>query len=631
MSSHETGGRAAPDHLPDETVALVGAPNVGKSVLFGELADTYVDVSNYPGTTVDTTVGRVNGCTLTDTPGAYGISSFNEEERIARDIVLDADVTINVVDATHLDRDLFLTLQLLDMGKPTVVALNMIDEAERDGIEIDVEELERRLGVPVVPTVAIDGTGVDELRDRLDEATVPDETGIEEWFDELPADIPASQAEKTLLVEGDEPTAEHVTEREGVVADGGTGTLAPDGLREEVYGNRRDRIGSLTDEVVVPADGPGSMAERVSDLILSPLTGTPIMLGLLAMIYYLIGDLVAQRFVDFMEGEVFATYYVPWITEAVSSVVPAQGWTEPIHFLLLNENLGLLTVTVQYIVGVLLPLVVAFYFAIGVLEDSGVLPRLAVLTDRGLSRIGLNGRAIIPMIVGVGCVTMAVITTRMVGSRRERLIATGLLGLAIPCSAQLGVIMGLLAGLGLVWWFGYVGVLLLVFGVAGLALDRVLPGESEALVTELPRMRVPRFRNILRKTWNRTKMFLREAIPLFAVTAVVISALDYFGGLDAIEGTLEPLTSFVGLPSDFAQVLILGIIRRDFAAAGMTDMALGPAEIFVGLVVITLFVPCILSMVMIVKERDVKSGVVMWLGSWVVAFLVGGILAGVLL
>jgi len=631
MSCHETGGEANVDDLPDETVALAGAPNVGKSVLFGELADTYVDVSNYPGTTVDTTIGRVGDYTLTDTPGAYGISSFNEEERIARDIVLDADVVINVVDATHLDRDLFLTLQLLDMGKPTVVALNMIDEAERDGIEIDVDELERRLGVPVVPTVAVDGTGVDELCARIDEATVPDETPIEEWFDELPDDVEASQAEKTLLVEGDEPTAERVTQRGGVVADGGTATLVPDGLREEVYGHRRDRIGTITDEVVTPTDGPGSIAERISDLILSPLTGTPIMLGLLAMIYYLIGDLVAQGLVGITEGVVFGEYYVPFVTDAVGSVIPATGWTEPIHFVLLNDNLGLLTVTVQYIVGVLLPLVVAFYFVIGILEDSGVLPRLAVLTDRGLSRIGLNGRAIIPMIVGVGCVTMAVITTRMMGSRRERLIATGLLGLAIPCSAQLGVIMGLLAGLGLVWWFGYVGVLLLVFGLAGLALDRVLPGESQALVTELPRMRVPRFRNIVRKTWNRTKMFLREAIPLFGATALVISVLDYVGGLDVIERALEPITSLVGMPTDFAQVLILGVIRRDFAAAGMTDMALGPAQVFVGLVVITLFVPCILSMVLIAQERDVKSGMIMWIGSWVVAFLVGGILAGVLL
>jgi ferrous iron transport protein B len=234
------------------------------------------------------------------------------------------------------------------------------------------------------------------------------------------------------------------------------------------------------------------------------------------------------------------------------------------------------------------------------------------------------------MIVGVGCVTMAVITTRMMGSRRERLIATGLLGLAIPCSAQLGIILGLLAGLGLVWWFGYLGVLLLVLGVAGLFLDRVLPGESEGLVAELPRMRVPRPRNIVRKTANRTKMFLKEAIPLFAVTAVGISLLDYLGILEIIEDGLTPLTGAVGMPTDFAQVLILGLIRRDFAAAGMTDMAITPAQTFVGLVIITLFVPCILSMMMIAKERNLTAGAVMWVGSWIVAFAVGGILAVVM-
>jgi ferrous iron transport protein B len=285
---------------------------------------------------------------------------------------------------------------------------------------------------------------------------------------------------------------------------------------------------------------------------------------------------------------------------------------------------------VQYLIGVLLPLVVAFYFAIGLLEDSGVLPRLAVLTDRGLTRIGLNGRAIIPMIVGVGCVTMAVITTRIVGSRRDRLLATALLGLAIPCSAQLGVIMGMLAGLGIVWWFGYLGVLLLVFGLAGLALDNVLPGDSTGLITEIPRMRMPRLRNIVTKTYKRTSGFLREAIPLFAVTAVGFSVLKYLGFLEVIQDAVRPLTSLVGLPAAFAEVLVLGVVRRDFAAAGMTDMALTPVETFVGLVVITLFVPCILSMMMIVKERDAKSGMLMWLGSWVVAFGVGALIAAVM-
>jgi ferrous iron transport protein B len=616
--------------MPEETVALVGAPNVGKSVVFNALADSYVDVSNYPGTTVETTLARTEDFALTDTPGVYGISSFNEEERVTREIVLEVDRVINVVDATHLGRDLFLTLQLLDMGIPTVVALNMMDEAETDGIDIDVEALENTLGVPVVPTVAIDGTGIEELQARVPEAAAPEDPAIEDWFAELPEDISADRREKTLLVEADEATAMAVSDRERPMADGGVPGFIDPTFREQIYEHRRERVGSIVDRVQTTIEKRGGWAERLSDLMLHPLSGAPIALTLLGLVYYVIGDLVAQRLVDFLESVVFGEYYVPIVERTVESLLPAVGWIAPIKYVLINDNLGLLTVTVQYIIGVLLPLIVAFYLAIGALEDSGVLPRLAVLTDRGLSRIGLNGRAIVPMIVGVGCVTMAVITTRMVGSRRERLIATGLLGLAIPCSAQLGVILGLLAGLGLVWWFGYVGVLLVVLGLAGLALDRVLPGDTQGLVAELPRMRVPRLRNILRKTFNRTKMFLKEAIPLFGATAVVISLMDYVGLLASIKRMMTPLTGLVGMPADFAQVLILGLIRRDFAAAGMTDMAITPAQTFVGLVVITLFVPCILSMVMIMKERDVKAGTLMWIGSWIVAFAVGGFLAVVM-
>jgi ferrous iron transport protein B len=587
-----------------------------------------VDVSNYPGTTVETTLARMDGYTLTDTPGAYGISSFNEEERVTRDIVYDADRVINVVDATHLDRDLFLTLQLLDMGIPTVVALNMMDEARAEGIEVDVDELEETLGVPVVPTVAVDRTGLDDLEARIDDATAPESTAVDSFFDALPDDVEASRREKTLLVEADPKTAERVADRAPSQADGGVPQYVDSGFREEVYSNRRDRVGDIVDAVKSIGDATGSSWGRfLSDLMLKPLTGTPIALGLLGLIYYLIGDLVAQGVVGFMEGVVFGEYYNPFVEAWVGGLLPDAAWAAPVEYILLNGNLGLLNVTMQYIFGVLLPLIVAFYLVIGTLEDSGVLPRLAVLTDRGLSRIGLNGRAIVPMIVGVGCTTMAVITTRMVGSRRDRIIATGLLGIAIPCSGQLGIILGLIASLGLVWWFGYFGVLLVVLGVVGLFLDRTMPGESEGLVAELPRMRVPRVRNIVRKTTSRTKMFMKEALPLFAATAVAISAMDYVGILASIQQAMRPLTTAVGMPADFGRVLILGLIRRDFAAAGMTDLALGPGQLFVGLVIVTLFVPCILAMMMISKERNLKAGTATWIGSWIVAFAVGGVLA----
>lgn len=610
-----------------QSVALVGAPNVGKSVIFNKLADDYVDVSNYPGTTIETTSTRTNGFILEDTPGVYGISSFSESEEITRDLVLDSDAVINVVDATHLERDLFLTLQLLDMGIPTIVALNMMDEVRADGIDLRVKTLEESLGVPVVPTVAVENRGLDELIDRINEANAPDQPEILGWFDELPEVIEADRCKKTLLVEADKTTVSEFTNGQYNGDEEKLSRWVDQKRREDVYENRRDRVESLLDRVQTYDE---RRSDSLSSLLLDPLTGTPIALGLLALIYFFIGDLVAQRLVDFLEITVFGQYYNPAVRSTVDGLLADWSWLEPFEFILINKNLGLLTTVVQYSLGVLLPLVVAFCLVISALEDSGVLPRLAVLTNRGLSRIGLNGRAVVPMIVGIGCVTMAVITTRMTGKRRERIIATALLGLAIPCSAQLGVIVGLMAGLGLLWWFSYIGVLLVVLGLAGLALDRVLPGESQGLVEELPRMRVPRPTNILRKTISRTRMFLYEAIPLFGATAIIVSIFDYAGFLRAIQESMAPITGFLGMPQGFAQVLILGLIRRDFAAAGMTDLALSSAQTFVGLVVITLFVPCILAMILIAKERDLRTGLLMWIGSWMVAFSVGGLLAAVM-
>jgi ferrous iron transport protein B len=609
------------------TVALVGAPNVGKSVLFGALAEQYVDVSNYPGTTVETTAATTDSGTLIDTPGVYGISSFSEAERVTRAVVLDADAVINVVDATRLDRDLFVTLQLLDMGIPTVVALNMMDEAAADGVEIDVDALATAIGAPVVPTVAVTEKGVDDLSERLPDAMAPPSTPVADHYDALPDRIEATRAERTLLLEGDDPTARRV---DALVADGGESLAADLDRREQLYAERRARVRSLVDDVVHATDAGRSVGDRVGGLLLRPLTGIPIALALVGAIFYLVGVVVAQTLVGYTEGVLFGRYYNPTVEAAVERLLPAADWAAPVEFLLINDVLGLLTIMPQYVVGVLVPLVAAFSLVIGTLEDAGVLPRLAVVLDRGLNRIGLNGRAVVPLVIGTGCVTMAVITTRTIESRRERLIATALLGLAVPCSAQIGVIMGLLAGLGLVWWAGYLLVLLVVLGAAGAVLDRTLPGDRDALVEQLPRLRVPRPHNVARKTRTRTAAFLREAGPLFAGTALAVSALEYVGALDVIVDALRPVTAALGLPASFGRVLVLGLIRRDFAAAGMTDLALSASETFVGLVVVTLFVPCILTMATILEERDVRSALLMWLGSWVVAFGVGGGVAALL-
>jgi ferrous iron transport protein B len=274
-----------------------------------------------------------------------------------------------------------------------------------------------------------------------------------------------------------------------------------------------------------------------------------------------------------------------------------------------------------------------------ILEDSGYLPRLAVLTDRFLSKIGLNGRAVIPLILGLGCVTMATITTRILGSKRERTIATAILGLAIPCSAQLGIIIGLVAVAGgLKAWLIYLITIFTVLVLVGTVLNRILPGKSTYLLIDLPPMRLPVLKNVLDKTFSKSMHFLKEASPLFFLGAFLVTMLQVSGGLNIIHQILAPLTvSLLNLPPEAATIFIMGIIRRDFGAAGLAKMAgiggvavLSPIQILTSIVVLTLFVPCIASVIVMYKERGPKEASLIWFSSWVLAFLVGGILSRIL-
>ena len=285
--------------------------------------------------------------------------------------------------------------------------------------------------------------------------------------------------------------------------------------------------------------------------------------------------------------------------------------------------------SVTYIFGLLLPLVIAFYLLMSTLEDSGYLPRIAALSDRLMTTIGLNGRAIIPMILGFGCITMATMTTRILGNERERRIATALMAFAIPCSAQLGVVIALLAAAGGgVIALAYVGIMVLVFGLIGLAMDRVLPGSSTDLLIDLPPLRLPRPKNVLTKTYHKTKMFLSEVSLYFVAGALLLSVLQATGALQGLQRLMTPLTvGWLGLPAQASNAFVMGFVRRDFGAAGLYSLGLGRLQILVALVTITLFVPCIASVLIIMKERGKLFTAFVWLGSVGLAFLVGGVVA----
>lgn len=596
----------AQDH---KKIVLVGNPNVGKSVYFHRLTGHYVDVSNFPGTTMEFICSRFGCDFLVDTPGAYGLSSFTPEEAQVRNEVLTADLVINVVDAVHLYRDLFLTCQLADAGLPMVLALNMVDELKARGLEVDVGELERRLGVPVVPTVAITGQGIDRLKERLTEARsgVCDPT-VKGMLDRYP-DL--NRAEALMVLEGDP----EVSARLG---------LEPGREREAIYASRRRRVNEIASAVLMERGADAGFATRLGHWLINPLTGIPALFFTLWLTYQLVGVLFAQTVVGFTEDTVMSGYYEPLVRSLLARFIDLDAPTGVI----LAGQFGLLTMAITYLLGLLFPLVAGFYLVLSMLEDSGYLPRIAILTDRVMSYLGLNGQAVIPLVLGFGCVTMAIITTRMLASARERRIATFLLALTVPCSAQLAFVAAILGTLGAGYLLLYGLLILCILLGVGTVLGRFMSGHTVPLLLDLPTMRLPRPGNVLLKTWVRTSGFIKEAFPIFLGGALTLSLLRVTGMMERIERAMEPLTTgWLLLPGETAYAFIMGFIRRDFGTAGIMSIPMEPLQMFVALVTLTLFVPCIATTLIIFKERGWREGAAIWLSILMLAFLFGGLVA----
>ncbi len=616
-------------------IALVGNPNTGKSVVFHYLTGRYVEVSNYPGTTVEVTRGWCGPDLIVDTPGVYGISDLNDEEKVTRDAVLRCDLVVNVVDAAHLERDLFLTLQLCDLGVPLVVCLNMLDEARAAGRVPDAGVLEANLGVPVIPTVAVKGQGLAELRSSLDRA-VPgrseEELGMRarEVLDRGRRDVevrdepmpsPGGRRSRHLAVlylEGDRLAARELG-------------LPVKGSREQVWSRRRERADRLAALARAGGNSGGRRGRRAPEwgavldrLLTWPPTAALALAIILGLAYWFLGVVVAQHVVAFTEGRIMQGYWEPAVRQLVARVAPLSS----IPGQLLAGEFGLLTMTVTYIVGLLLPLVVGFYFLMAWLEDTGYLPRVAVLFDRALTPLGLNGRAVIPLILGFGCVTMAIVSTRVLATGRERRLAIVLLSLAVPCSAQLGVVAGMVSPLGGRVLLTYAAIVFSVFAGVGVLLNRLLPGHSSALLLDLPPLRLPRLDNLLRKVAYRAASFLREAGPLFFYGAAALGVLQVTGLLTSVQGFMAPVvTGWLGLPAAAATALVMGFVRRDFGAAGLFHLGLSASQTLVAVVTITLFVPCVASVLMIAKERGWLEAAIIWTGNVLLAVAVGGLVA----
>ena len=643
------GGSAAAGGPPDAgRLLVVGSPNVGKSALFNALTGRYVVVSNYPGTTVEVARGRCRhsreALEVVDTPGMYGLVPITEEERVARRMLLEERprAVIHVVDSKNLGRMLGFTLQLAEAGLPVVVALNMADEAADLGIRVDAARLAARLGVPVVPTVATRGEGARALaeaagRARPSEAPPAGDYGpvLEEAIAAVAAHLGeggtlSRRTRALLLLQGDAEMRDRLRQEAGpeaLAAVDRIAAAAAAALDHAIHYHvalavRRQADALVAEAVTFPPLERIGLAERLSRLVMRPLTGLPVLAAVLYFgLYQFVGRFGAGTLVNWIEGTIFGEYINPYVEKALASLVP---W--PVVRDLFGGEYGIVTLGLRYAVAIVLPIVGTFFLVFSVLEDSGYLPRLAMLLDRLLKKVGLNGRAVIPMVLGFGCDTMATMVTRTLETRRERIIATLLLALAVPCSAQMGVILGLLAGrpAAMAVW---AGVVTAVFLAVGALAARVMPGRGPSFYMELPPLRLPRPGNVLVKTYTRMVWYLREVLPLFILASVFIWIGRVTGLFEVVLAILAPVLRLLGLPGEASVAFLFGFFRRDYGAAGLYDLhrrgLLSGHQLAVAAVVLTLFLPCVAQFLMMKKEHGWRVTLLVSAFILAVAFAVG--------
>lgn len=636
----------------ERKVAILGNPNVGKSVIFGLLTGRYVTVSNYPGTTVEVTVGHASfdqGLGIIDTPGVNNLLPMSEDERVTRDILLNEDLNgiVQVLDAKNLKRGLLITLQLCEMGLPFILDLNMGDEARSRGMYVDSRRLKEILGVPIIETVATSRTGISKLIKNITETkksrfSFSYSNEIEDGISNIKKLLPETRISKRslalMLLSGDESLNPWLNDN----LDDKT-IKKVEQIRQRVqasysqplnYVITKKRIGEVQ-KIVRQIESTekkkgSSLLESLGTWSVHPIAGIPILLVVMFLIYEFVGVFGAGTLVNFFEGVIFNEYINPISTNIVDSLIPykiAQDF--------FVGEYGIITMALTYAVAIILPVVGTFFIAFGIMEDSGYLPRLAVMVNKIFKILGLNGKAVMPMILGLGCVTMATLTARTLETKKERIIVTLLLALGVPCSAQLGVILGLMGGLSgtaLAIWAGSVTITLFVVGYLA---SKVIPGESFDFIMELPPIRMPRISNILVKTALRVEWYLKEAVPLFILGTILLFILDITGMLGAIEILASPLiVGVLGLPVEATQAFLIGFLRRDYGAAGLFALAsaglMDTTQIVVSVVTMTLFMPCIANLFIIIKERGVKTAAAMVAFIFPLAFIVGGTLNFVL-
>lgn len=622
------------------TTALVGQPNVGKSSLFTRLTGVGVISSNYPGTTVEfeeaVIMRKGNKVRVYDLPGTYSMSGNSEDEKVVQEMVKNPEIdsVIVVADAANLQSSLVLCFEVIELGLPMILAINKIDEA-RKKFDTDFEALEKLIDVPVVPVSAKTSEGVDALADavcegraRISSFKVKYDSRLEQIISSLSEHIdPARFGSYGTAVKLLEDTKSFIDDAEESIVE----------LSEE-YRNKFKSDYDESIEVLIAKDRyftsddmvrkiqsktqtKLSRKDRLSEIMITPSTGIPILIGVMMGVFLAI--IFVGNFLDELVEDAYITLLGNTLADFGYSVGGDFG--RVVMYGLDQSILAVLTLIIPYIL--------VFYIILGILEDSGYLPRAVVLLDRTMHRFGLHGGAFIPMIVGLGCNVPAIMATRSIHSRREKLITTTLIALCVPCSAQLAIIFGIVGNFsGIIYAFMILLIVLALMVVLGVALNHFLKHEPSNLAMEIPDLQVPSPKNVLFKTWDRIKDFFYIAFPLLVIGSVLVQiALDY----DLLNFIVDPLSfitvTMLGLPAVTIIAFLAGILRKEMAvvilAAVLTVSesnlidAMTPEQFFVFGLVMAIYMPCLATMAVIWQELGWKETVV------IAAFSIGTAIA----
>ncbi len=562
-------------------ILLVGNPNVGKSAIFSRLTGVRVVVANYPGTTVEYTRGKTRllgeEMEIIDIPGIYSLSPTCKAEEVAVKMLSEADVIINVVDATNLERNLYLTLELIEKGYPVIVALNFWDETRHKGIEIDGKKLEELLNVPVVSTCGLTGEGIRELVLRLKEVR------------------PKKKLEKD----------DHL---------------------------RWQRIGDIINQVQKLSHHHHTFLEMLEELSIKPVTGLMIAFFVIAISFFVVRS-IGESLIKYIFDPIFDDLWKP-VVMRISGLLGGKGL---VHYVLIGNlingeidfglSFGLLTTGLYIPVAAVLPYIFSFYLVLGILEDFGYLPRLAVLLDNVMHKVGLHGYAIISMILGLGCNVPGALATRLLENRREKFIASTLMAIAVPCMAQIAVIVGLVGrrgvgALGIV----FVTLLSLWFGL-GFVLNKVLKGETSPLLLEIPPYRMPIPSVVVKKLSWRIKGFLVSAIPYVLMGVFIVNLLYALKIIDFLAKIFSPvLKNIWGLPPSAISALLVGFLRKDVAVGMLGPLNLTTKQLIIGSVILAVYFPCVATFIVLTRELGIKDMLKSAILMVITAIIVGGIL-----